>query len=72
MKEELIMKKGSYDKLLRQVSKEQEKRVVIGFNQNAYGDTIITTGVPTELNTDSVTYVKKKNLSYDDYLKGKE
>ena len=59
------------DKQLRKFSKEPEKRVVIGFNQNTYGEAIITTGVSAELNTDKVTYVKKKTLSYDDYLKGK-
>ena len=66
------MKKENFNKQLQKFSKEHEKRVIIGFNQNAYGDAIITTGVAIELNTDSVTYVKKKKLSYDDYLKGKK
>ena len=49
----------------------QPKRVVCGFNQNIYGEAVITTGIPRQYNEGQITYVKKKTMSYNDYMSRK-
>lgn len=60
------MLKDEYIKLLDQI--ENSKRVVCGFNQDRYGEAVVTTGVPREYNEGQVTYVRKKKMTYDDYI----
>ncbi len=59
------------EKQLRQiknVTKEPESRVGIGFNENQFGEAVVTTGVPVMYNPDKVSYVKKRTMSYEKYM----
>ena len=60
------MIKDKYMKLLAQV--ENSRRVICGFNQDRYGEAIVTTGIPREYNEGQVIHVKKKKMTYDDYI----
>lgn len=60
------MIKDKYVRLLNQI--EISRRVICGFNQDRYGEAIVTTGVPREYNEGQVTYVRKKKMTYDDYI----
>ena len=40
----------------------QNKRVICGYNQNDFGESIITTGSPRKYNDDKIDYVNKKKL----------
>lgn len=55
-------------KSFKKIIREPKKRVVIGFNENQYGEAVVTTGVPVQTQPDKVTYVKKKTLSYEQYI----
>lgn len=46
----------------------QEKRVVCGFKQDAYGNAVVTTGIPKQCKEGKTTYVKQKTMSYDEYI----
>ena len=46
----------------------QNKRVICGYNQNAFGETVITTGSPRKYNNDKITYVDQKTMSEYDYI----
>ena len=48
--------------------REPERRVIIGFNENEYGEAVITTGVHVMYNPDEVSYVKKRTMSYEKYM----
>lgn len=39
----------------------QSKRVVCGFNQDAYGKVVVTTGVPIQYKEGQITYENQKN-----------
>ena len=67
-KESLFNFSEDYLRKIRRVSKEPEKRVVIGFNQNQFGETVVTTGVPVQYKLDEVSYVKKKTLPYEQHM----
>ena len=53
---------------IRKVSCEPKKRVVIRFNENQYGEAVVTTAVPVQKKPDKVSYVKKKTLPYEKYI----
>ena len=38
----------------------QNKRAICGYNQNDFGQTVITTGLPRKYNDDKITYVNQK------------
>ena len=46
----------------------QNKRVICGYNQNDFGQTVITTGSPRKYNDDKITYVNQKSMSEYDYI----
>ena len=54
--------------LLLKKQAQNRKRVVCGFNQNGYGEAVITTGIPVKYNDDKTTYVKQKTMSYENYI----
>lgn len=41
--------------------REREPRVVISFNEDAFGKAVVTTGVPKQYKEGQVTYVDQKN-----------
>ena len=45
----------------------QNKRVICGYNQNDFGQPVITTGSPRKYN-DKITYVNQKSMSEYDYI----
>lgn len=46
----------------------QNKRVICGYNQNDFGESIITTSSPRKYNDDKIDYVNKKSISEYDYI----
>lgn len=46
----------------------QNKRVICGYNQNDFGQTVIMTGSPRKYNDDKITYVNQKSMSEYDYI----
>ena len=72
MKENIKNKKYLLElsKQLEQQLKEEveAKRVVCGFKDDAYGRTIVTTGIPKEYKPGQITYEDKKTVSYEDYI----
>lgn len=46
----------------------QNKRVICGYNQNDFGQTVITTWPPRKYNYDKITYVNPKSMSEYDYI----
>ncbi|MGM9876549.1 MAG: hypothetical protein ACI310_04900 [Bacilli bacterium] len=54
--------------LMKQV---QPKRVVCGFNEDAYGRAVVTTGIPKEYKEGQITYEDKKTVSYEDYMESR-
>ena len=46
----------------------QNKRVICGYNQNDFGESIITTGSPRKYKDDKIDYVNKKKISEYDYI----
>lgn len=60
------MIKDKYVRLLAQI--ENSRRVICGFNQDRYGEAIVTTGVPRKYNEGQVTHVRKKKMTYDGYI----
>ena len=55
--------------LIKELRKQaQVKRVICGFNTNAIGEAIVTTGIPKEYKEGQITYVAQKTLSYEDYM----
>ena len=46
----------------------QNRRVICGYNQNAFGQTVIITGSPRKYNDDKTTYVNQKSMSEYDYI----
>lgn len=60
------MIKDKYVRLLAQI--ENSRRVICGFNQDRYGESIVTTGVPREYNESQVTHVRKKKMTYNNYI----
>lgn len=46
----------------------QLKRVVCGFNEDAYGKAIVTTGVPKEYKEGVTTYINRKTMCDEDYI----
>lgn len=56
------------DEYLRKIIREPKKRVVIGFNENQFGEAVVTTAVPVQTQPDKVSYIKKKTLSYEKYM----
>lgn len=67
-KESLFNFSDEYLRKIRKASREPEKRVVIGFNENQFGEAVITTAVPVQTQPDKVSYVKKKTMSYEKYM----
>lgn len=63
------MIKDKYVRLLAQI--ENSRRVICGFNQDRYGEAIVTTGVPREYNEGQVTHVRKKKMTYNNYIMSK-
>ena len=41
----------------------QNRRAICGYNQNAFGETIITTGSPRRYNDDKITFVEHDYIS---------
>ena len=60
------MKEKKYLLLLREQLKP--KRVVCGFNEDAYGRAVVTTGVPKEYKEGHITYEDQKTVSYEEYM----
>lgn len=50
------------------LKKIQPKRVVCGFNEDAYGRAVVTTGIPKEYKEGHITYVDQKTVSYESYM----
>ena len=46
----------------------EEQRVIIGYNENKFGEAIITTGVPVQTQPDNVCYTKVKKMFDDNYI----
>lgn len=67
-KESLFDFSDEYLRKIRKVSREPEKRVVIGFNENQFGEAVVTTAVSVQTQPDKISYVKKKTLSYEKYM----
>ncbi len=67
-KESLFNFSDEYLRKIRRISREPEKRVVIGFNENQFGEAVVTTAVPVQTQPDKVSYVKKKTMSYEKYV----
>lgn len=42
----------------------EQRRVICGYNQNAYGQAVVTTGILKEYNDGVRTYTKQKTESY--------
>ena len=59
------------DYLLLLKKQAQSRRVVCGFNENAYGKAVVTTGVPKQYNEGQITYVDQKTVPYEDYITSK-
>ena len=53
---------------IRKVNQEPERRIVIGFNENNMGESVVTTGVPVMYQPDKVSYVKRRTMSYEKYM----
>jgi len=47
---------------------QSQKRVICGYNQNIYGQAVVTTGIPREYNEGIITYTKQKTESYENYM----
>ena len=60
------MTEKDYLLLLKKLIKS--KRIICGFNENAYGEAIITTAIPKYYNEEQVTYEEQKTLNYNDYI----
>ncbi len=56
------------DYLLLLKKQIQPKRVVCGFNEDAYGRAVVTTGVPKEYKEGHITYEDQKTVSYESYV----
>lgn len=46
----------------------QSKRAICGFNENQYGEAIVTTGVSVQYKPEETAYEKKHTTSYEDYI----
>jgi hypothetical protein len=55
------------DYLLLLKKQVQSKRVICGFNTDAYGKAVVTTGIPKQYNEGQTIYEGKKTVSYEDY-----
>ena len=56
------------DYLLLLKKQIQPKRVVCGFNEDAYGRAVVTTGIPKQYKEGQITYEDQKTVSYEDYM----
>ena len=56
------------DYLLLLKKQIQPKRVVCGFNEDAYGRAAVTTGIPKQYKEGQITYEDQKTVSYEDYM----
>ena len=56
------------DYLLLLKKQIQPKRVVCGFNEDAYGRTVVTTGIPKKYKEGHITYEDQKTVSYESYM----
>ena len=62
------MTEKEYLLLLKEQAYQVDKsRVVCGFNEDAYGRAVVTTGVLKEYNENQKTCVNQKTMSYEDY-----
>lgn len=46
----------------------QPKRVVCGYNEDAYGTALVTTGVPKQYKEGKITYEDQKTANYENYI----
>lgn len=70
MKEESLFNfSDDYLRKIRKISKRNQQRVVIGYKRNEYGEPIVTTAIPIQVQQDKVGYVKKKSILYDSYFR---
>lgn len=53
--------------LKKQAYKVEKSRVVCGFNEDAYGRAVVTTGVLKEYNENQKAYANQKTMSYEGY-----
>lgn len=67
-KESLFNFSDEYLREIKRISREPEKRSVIGFNKNKFGEAVVTTAVPVQTQPDNISYVKKKTMSYGKYM----
>lgn len=58
------------DYLLLLKKQVQSKRVICGFNQDSYGNAVVTTGIPKQYKEGQITYEDQKTVSYEDYITG--
>ena len=58
------------DYLLLLKKQIQSKRIVCGFNEDAYGRAVVTTGIPKQYNEEVITYENQKTVSYESYMNG--
>jgi len=56
------------DYLLLLKKQVQSKRAVCGFNTDAYGKAVVTTGIPKQYKEGQITYEDQKTISYEDYI----
>ena len=47
---------------------KQNKTSIIGYNENQFGEAMVTTGVPVQIQPDSVSYTKVRTVSYEKYM----
>ncbi len=56
------------DYLLLLKKQIQPKRVVCGFNEDAYGNAVVTTGIPKQYKEEVISFENKKTVSYESYM----
>lgn len=62
------MSEKEYLKLIRR--QLQPKRVVCGFNEDAYGRAVVTTGIPKQYKEGEITFVNQRTTGYENYMVG--
>ena len=56
------------DYLLLLKKQIQPKRVVCGFNEDAYGNAVVTTGIPKQYKEEVISFENRKTVSYESYM----
>lgn len=49
----------------------EQKRIIVGFNVDDYGNTTVTTGIPKQYNENQLAFKDKKTVSYENHITNK-